>query len=143
MTLKRATTAADIEFCGEVILQFRTNLDKATYVEQTLRMMEQGLQLYYIPDDENKRAAAFTGIRTYGMLRTGPIIYIDDLFTLPEYRGRGYAGALLDWVSNMAKEAGIKTVHLDTGYSLHPAHRLYLKKGYIFAAHHLMQTTLS
>jgi len=143
MTLKRATTVADIRFCEDAILQFRTNLNKETYVDQTLRMMEEGFQLYYIPDDENRRAAAFTGIRTYGMLRTGPMIYIDDLFTLPEYRGRGYGGALLDWVSKMAREAGIQSVHLDTGYSLHPAHRLYVKKGYIFAAHHLMQMTTS
>jgi GNAT superfamily N-acetyltransferase len=139
MTIKLATKKEEIEFCKDVILQFRTNLDKDTYLDQVLDMMDEGFQLYYIPGDGNDRAAAFTGIRTYGMLRTGSMIYIDDLFTLPEYRGRGYAGALLDHVSGIAKRAGILSVHLDTGYSLHEAHRLYLKKGYFFAAHHLAQ----
>ncbi|HEY4287213.1 MAG TPA: GNAT family N-acetyltransferase [Puia sp.] len=102
-------------------------------------MMDEGFRLFYISGEQNKKAAAFTGIRTYSMLRTGKMIYIDDLFTLPEYRGRGYAAALLDHVSEIAKNAGIRSVHLDTGYALHDAHRLYLKKGFFLAAHHLAQ----
>lgn len=139
MNIRLATKKEEILFCEDVILQFRTNLNKNTYVKEVLDMMDEGFQLLYIPDDQNKRAAAFTGIRTYGMLRTGKMIYIDDLFTLPEYRGRGYAAALLDHVAGIAKNAGIRSVHLDTGYALHDAHRLYLKKGFFFAAHHLAQ----
>ena len=31
-------------------------------------------------------------------------IYLEDLFVKPEYRGRGYGGALLAWLANKARE---------------------------------------
>ncbi len=137
MQILKAKTLGDIEFARETILQFRQNLDPATFVKQTYEMMEKEyFELAYIPSEDNKKAAAFIGYRTMNMLRTGKIIYVDDLFTLPEYRGHGYAGALLDYVHKEAEENGVNTVHLDSGFTLHPAHRLYLNKGYVLACHH-------
>ena len=31
-------------------------------------------------------------------------LYLEDLFVKPEYRGRGYGGALLAWLANKARE---------------------------------------
>ena len=70
------------------------------------------------------------------MLYSGEIIYIDDLSTLPEYRGKGYAGTLLDYLHKLAAENGKRAVHLDSGYHRNDAHRLYLNKGYKIASHH-------
>lgn len=137
MEFKTATTRAEIAFCKEVMFAFRTNLDEATYIDQTLNMIQdESFKLVYIPNEDNTRAAAFTGYRTMNMLRTGPIIYIDDLYTDPQYRGKGHAGALLDYVAKEALDSGKLAVHLDSGYTLHPAHRLYLNKGYVLACHH-------
>jgi len=93
-------------------------------------------KLVYIPNRENTGVAAFIGYRVLHMLRTGWMIYVDDLYTDPNFRGRGYAGSLLDYVNIRAMEAGIQTVHLDSGYMLHNAHRLYLNKGYVLACNH-------
>ena len=59
----------------------------------------EGFELVFIPNEDNAQAAAFIGYRKLNLLRTGPMIYIDDLFTFAEFRGRGYAGALLDYVA--------------------------------------------
>ncbi|ASK29277.1 GNAT family N-acetyltransferase [Chryseobacterium sp. T16E-39] len=137
MEVKEAKTRAEIEFCKEVILQFRTNLSEDNYVDQTLEMMaEEGFKLLYIANDQDTKAVAFIGYRPLQMLRTGKIIYIDDLFTSEECRGKGYAGILLDEVAKEAEITNIQSIHLDSGYMLHTAHRLYLNKGYVLACNH-------
>lgn len=141
MEIIKVKTPEDIKFAGEAILEFRPNLDPETYVEEVLLMMkEENFELAYIPTDDHKKAAAFVGFRTMNMLRTGRIIYIDDLFTLADYRGKGYAGKLLNYVEQQALNMNINAVHLDSGFTLHPAHRLYLNTGYILACHHFAKT---
>lgn len=137
MECRKAITKADIEFCKEAILEFRPNLDRETVVELVFQMItNEGFELAFFPDENNTKAAAFIGYRKLNMLRTGPMIYVDDLFTFSEFRGRGYAGALLDYVTGQASNEGIKSIHLDSGYALHTAHRLYLNKGYYLACNH-------
>lgn len=136
MEIKIAKTKEEITFCKEALFEFRENLNETTYVEQVLRMMESGFQLLYIPNETNSAAAAIAGFRIFEMLRTDTIIYIDDLFTFQHNRGKGYASALLDYIHNIAKSLNIRTVHLDSGFDLHPAHKLYLTKGYFLACHH-------
>ena len=136
MNVQVAKTREEIEFCKRALIEFRPNLDPDTLVEQVLRMGVEGFQLIYIADEKNSEAAAIAGFRIFEMLRTDTIIYIDDLFTFQENRGKGYASALLDYVDHLALSLNIKTVHLDSGFDLHPAHRLYQKSGYFLACHH-------
>lgn len=140
MEIKLAKTIADIEFCKKALMTFRPQLLEATFTSQVARMIEGGFKLGYIANEENTHAAAVIGFRIFEMLRTGTIIYIDDLFTFSEYRGKGHANALLDFVADIARREKIRTVHLDSGYDLHPAHRLYLKSGFFLAAHHFAKT---
>jgi len=136
-------TRAQIAYCKEVLFAFRTNLYEATYIDVVMKMIEnERFKLVYIPADDNSKAAAFIGYRIMHTLRTSWMIYIDDLYTDPKYRGRGYAGALLDYVDREAVEEGIPSVHLDSGYMLHDAHRLYLNKGYVLACNHFGKNTV-
>jgi len=134
--VRSAKTNADVLFCSRALLTFRPMLQPDFLEMQSERMMNEGFRLLYIPDETNNEAAAILGYRDYEMYRTGRIIYIDDLFTFPEHRGKGYAGALLDHIEMIATKEGIASVHLDSGYQLHPAHRLYLNKGYVLPCHH-------
>ncbi|MVN91441.1 GNAT family N-acetyltransferase [Mucilaginibacter aquatilis] len=134
--IKKVASKDDVIICSKAILEFRPNLNAETLVGQTLRMMDEGFKIAYIPTEDHSQAAAFVGYRSYEMYRTGKIIYIDDVFTSPECRGRGYAAALLKHIEAEALAAGIQSIHLDSGYALHPAHRLYLNQGYILPCHH-------
>lgn len=139
MEIREATTREDIGFCEKAILEFRPNLNPNTFIDEILQMMRAGFRLLYIPDDDGTAAAAIAGLRVFTMLRTGTIIYIDDLFTFEANRGKGYASALLGQINEIARANHIKTVHLDSGFNLHPAHRLYLSQGYILGAHHFVK----
>lgn len=137
MDFRIATTRDEIAFCKDVLFAFRTNLDESTYIDLILDMIDnEKFSLVYIPNEDNTKAAGFVGYRVLHTLRTSWMIYIDDLYTDPDYRGNGYAGALLDYVDQEALEKGIQSVHLDSGYMLHDAHRLYLNKKYILACNH-------
>jgi len=137
MKCKKAITKTDIEFCKEAILEFRPNLDPETAAEHVFQMINsEEFELAFIPNADNTKAGAFITYRFLNLLRTGPMIYVDDLFTFSECRNQGYASMLLDYVAKRAKDEGIKSVHLDSGFTLHPAHRLYLNKGYYLACHH-------
>ena len=132
-----AKTKEQIAFCKDILFAFRPNLDESTYIDLIMDMIaNEKFSLVYISNDDNTKAAGFVGFRVLHTLRTGWMIYIDDLYTDPEYRGKGYAGALLDYVDQKALETGMLSVHLDSGYMLHDAHRLYLNKKYVLACNH-------
>lgn len=137
MEIRMVKTAADVEFCRKAIFEFRPQVDQQYYIEQVMEMIiDDGFKLIYITNEDNTSAASILGYRTYTMLRTERMIYIDDLFTFEQYRGQGYAGALLDFVEKEARRQGIGSIHLDSGFQLHPAHKVYLNKGYVLACHH-------
>lgn len=136
MEVRIARTTEEIEFCQEAILAFRPNVNEKNLVPEVLQMFGEGFTLAYISNEEKTKAVAITGYRRMHMLRTGTIIYIDDLYTSPECRGKGYAKTLLDFVYRQGEKEGVKAVHLDSGYMLHDAHRLYLNQGYHLACNH-------
>ncbi|NNT71285.1 GNAT family N-acetyltransferase [Flavobacterium sp. IMCC34852] len=55
---------------------------------------------------------------------------IKRMYTLPEYRGKGIAKAILTELELWAKEEGYKTALLETGYMQKDAIGLYQKLGY-------------
>ncbi|TMC88649.1 MAG: GNAT family N-acetyltransferase, partial [Chloroflexi bacterium] len=75
----------------------------------------------------SEQAVAAAGFRVLHFLAWGDALYCDDLTTLPEHRGHGYAGALLDWMIEEARRLGCGEFHLDSGVAAdrQDAHRLY------------------
>jgi GNAT superfamily N-acetyltransferase len=137
MEIKLAVSATDIEKCMEVLQVLRPHLDETTFVSMVTEMLDEGYKLAFI--EEDNKAAAAIGYRHLQFLYNGKHIYIDDLVTLEAYRGKGYAGALLDYVEAEAKQHGYKTVTLDSGHHRTTAHRLYLNKKFAITAHHFVK----
>lgn len=140
MNIKVARTDAEIESCFEVVKALRPHIEKEVFVRQIREMMQETYQMIYICEED--KPVAFAGFRDMQMLYCGKIIYIDDLSTLPECRGKGYAGKLLDHIHQLAKETGKAAVHLDSGHHRHDAHRLYLTKRYRMIGHHFERPIL-
>jgi GNAT superfamily N-acetyltransferase len=134
MEIKIAKSEEDILKCWEVLLALRPHLQKEIFVATLKEMFTEGYTLAYIEEDGN--AAAAVGFRYLQFLYNGKHLYIDDLSTLPASRGKGYAGKLLDFVTEQAKANGYKVVALDSGYQRFDAHRLYLNKGFTLNCHH-------
>ncbi|MFZ4619638.1 MAG: GNAT family N-acetyltransferase [Bacteroidota bacterium] len=55
---------------------------------------------------------------------------VKRMFTLPEFRGKGFAAVILDELERWAKESSYTRFVLETGKKQPEALRLYEKKGY-------------
>jgi len=131
-----ARTEADIGRCFDAFRELRPNLEsREAFVSQVLRQKEQSYNIVAI--DSEGVVPSVAGFRFGEYLAWGKSLYVDDLSTLPDYRGRGYGGQLMDWLIDHARSQGCNSLHLDSGYARHDAHRLYLKKGLMLASHHL------
>ena len=132
--IKTARNNEHIHACWEVLLALRPHLKQETFIATVRRQMDEGYHLIYI--EKEGKAVSAAGFRYLRMLYCGHIIYIDDLSTLPEARGKGHAGLLLDFIIDKARAEGLDGVHLDSGHQRFDAHRLYLNKGFRITSHH-------
>ena len=90
----------------------------------------QGYRLIGFFVEGHEPAVAAAGFRVNDYLAWGHALYCDDLGTLPEHRGHGYAAELLDWMMEEARRLGCGEFHLDSGVAAdrESAHRLYFAK---------------
>ena len=87
---------------------------------------------------EGDRCVAVAGFRMIHNLAWGDTLYVDDLSTLPEARGRGYGRALLEWCRDEGARNGCAEFHLDSGVGpeREDAHRLYFNTGLRITSYH-------
>lgn len=134
MEIKIAETKEDFTKCFDVMQALRPHLTFNLFLTLLKSMKTENYYLAFI--EENGKVVSACGFRYLTTLFEGNYIYIDDLSTLKEARGKGYASALFDFVVNKAKSEGLSAVHLDSGHQRFDAHRLYLNKGMKIVYHH-------
>jgi GNAT superfamily N-acetyltransferase len=102
------------------------------------RQRPEGFRIVAAFVDGRDEAVAAAGFRVAHSLAWGHYLYVDDLSTLPDARGQGHAGALLDWLVEEGRRLGCDQLHLDSGTAPErfDAHRLYLNHGLAIWAHH-------
>ncbi len=144
-SIRHLESDADILLAWPVVHALRPHLVHSEYLAQVREQEKQGYRMIglVLPSEgmtglaePSEVIASFSGFRAMHKLSGGRGIYIDDLSTLPEHRGKGYGGMLLDYIHDLARKEGMENVQLDSGHHRHPAHRLYLNKGYAITAHH-------
>lgn len=138
MRIETAQTDAQIQQCIPALLLLRPHLTANEAFEQIrYQQLNERYVLAFVQDGDGP-APAVIGYRTMHLLHSGKTLYIDDLSTLANARGKGYAGALLDHVIDEAKAGNYQCVSLDSGHSpaRYDAHRLYLNKRFYIASHH-------
>ena len=108
----------------------------AAHVDGVLR--PEGYRMAASFDEGEEEASAVAGFRVLHLLAWGRILYVDDLSTRPERRGRGHAGGLMRWLLDEAGRLGCAQLHLDSGVGPDrwDAHRLYLGHRMRISAHH-------
>ncbi|RYE71678.1 MAG: GNAT family N-acetyltransferase [Oxalobacteraceae bacterium] len=146
MTIRFAETDADLRRCLPALLELRPHLTEETaltLLHEQLANDRFSVAFVDLGDDpavagQALLAPAVITYRQMTMLVSGKTIYIDDLSTLPEARGKGYASALVDFVIEQARQSGYETVSLDSGQNptRYDAHRLYLNKRFNITSHH-------
>ena len=136
--VKTVVTEQDILKCRRAIQALRPTISDDIYLEVAQKTLADNRQFVFV--EENNEAAAVAVFETGYNLFRGKYIYIDDLSTLPEYRGNGFAGILLDWIINYAKTENYDEIHLDSGVNAArtDAHRLYLNKRFQITSLHFV-----
>ena len=88
--------------------------------------------------EDDGRVTAVAGFRLLHTLYAGDVLYVDDLSTMAEARGRGHAGALIDWCAEEGRRLGAHALQLDSGVGpeRQDAHRLYFRKRLRIASYH-------
>jgi GNAT superfamily N-acetyltransferase len=89
-------------------------------------------------DDGEPDAAAVAGFRVAQNLAWGRHLYVDDLVTAADRRGRGHADALFDWMLAEARRQDCRQFHLDSGVGPEraDAHRFYFRHGLRISSYH-------
>ena len=135
MEIFLAESDGEIESCYPAFAALRPHLRREDFLSRVRRQEKQSYRILALRHEGSIPSAA--GFRKAEFFAWGKVLYVDDLTTLPEARGKGFAGALLDWLIAHAGNAGFDAVHLDTGYGRHAAHRLYLSRGFELHCHHM------
>ena len=135
-TVKLATTDHDIRRCFAVMRQLRPHLmDEADFVARCrVQMAEAGWTLIHVADGDT--VAAVAGFRIQHMLHSGKTLYVDDLVTAEDQRGKGFGEALMAWMESHAREQGCETFSLDSGTQRTGAHKFYFRLGLPITAFH-------
>lgn len=90
-------------------------------------MFSEGAQMAVLHEAETPKAIAV--YRIHHTTVSGRRLYVDDLVTAEEERGRGYGAALLLWCEETAREHGCDAFSLDSGVQRAAAHRFYFRHG--------------
>ena len=130
----KIATAQDVEKLIPVLIELRPHRTPEQLREMIISQINDGFKLVYAGNDTE--AFAVAGFRTLDMLFSGKTLYVDDLVTHSNHRKKGYAGMLMKWMIQYAKENGYEHFSLDSGHQRKDAHRLYLNHGLDITAHH-------
>lgn len=140
----RELTAGQTPLAYEALCELRTGLPVvgspehlAQWVDQQQR--PQGYRLIGSFVAGREQAVGAAGFRPVRSLAWGDAIYVDDLVTLPSFRGAGHADALMTWIIAEAKRQGCEQLHLDSGTHRHDAHRFYLRHRFSIRSLHFSQ----
>lgn len=115
--------------------------DVNRFVEQVNTLQRpQGYRLLGIFEEGKSSAVAVCGFRVSVNLFSGTYIHIDDVVTIPNSRGRGYAARLLAEVAKIAREEGITQIQINStvGHDRTEARRLYFRHGFDITGHHFV-----
>jgi len=140
MKIEFANTDEQLLKCRAAVLELRPHIGLDAYLEKASLLLSEGAKMIYVDEPGATDSPAIAVFRINYYFYRGKNLYVDDLICLPQQRGKGYAGALLDFMIDYAKQQGCENVHLDSGYQKerYNAHRLYLNKGFHLASHHFV-----
>ncbi|PIE44456.1 MAG: GNAT family N-acetyltransferase [Gammaproteobacteria bacterium] len=93
-----------------------------------------GYRVAYVKSSNDILAVA--GLSTGVKLAWGKSICFDDQVTNSRHRSTGDGKSFIDWFNADALEKGCEQIHLDSVVPRFPAHRFYLREGFVVASHH-------
>ena len=104
MEIFTPSTIEEIESCFDAFAALRPHISRDSFPAQVERQQAQGYRIVALRVGQDVVSAA--GFRINEFLAWGKVLYIDDLTTVPEARGSGYADQIQKWVIQHGHEQG-------------------------------------
>jgi GNAT superfamily N-acetyltransferase len=127
MEFRELTTDREIETSYPLMSALRDRIREETFLAEVRRQQIEGYRLYGAFVEG--RLVSVAGVRRTHTLFRGEHLFVDDLVTAAEERGRGHGTALLAWLAARSEEQGIRRIYLD---SRSTAKGFYEKVGFTF-----------
>ncbi|WP_432512240.1 GNAT family N-acetyltransferase [Kineococcus sp. SYSU DK001] len=132
--------AGQTHLVAPALLALRPRWDDEQALAEVIdaQLRPSGYRVIGVFPEPGKEAVAAAGFREVHALAWGHYLYVDDVSTLPQARGNGYADQLLTWLQAEARRLGCQGLHLDSGVGADraAAHRLYMRHKLRISAHH-------
>jgi GNAT superfamily N-acetyltransferase len=126
ITIQEILEEEDLKKAYPVMAQLRTKLSEEDYFRLFATMKEQGYQLIGLYEVDQVKALA--GIIQLTNFYNDKHIYVYDLITDHASRSRGFGEKLINYVEELAKDAGCGMMTLTSGNQRIDAHRFYEDK---------------
>lgn len=113
-----------------LVHQLRPHLTAAEFAKTATEMMAHGYRAVCLYDGESvgEKILAYAGFAEMLNLYWGRHIWVYELITDENFRGRGYGEILLSHIEAVARENNLKCVALCSGMEREAAHRFYENK---------------
>jgi GNAT superfamily N-acetyltransferase len=136
----RELQEGETELGARALLELRPHAAPAEALVELIdrEMRPGGYRLLGSFEDGERDAAAVAGFRVGRMIAWGRYLYVDDLVTAADRRGRGHADRLIEWLYEEAARQECTQFHLDSGVGPEraDAHRFYFRHRLRITAYH-------
>jgi GNAT superfamily N-acetyltransferase len=127
MEFRELITDREIQEAFPLMASLRDRIREDTFLAEVRRQQIEGYRLFAA--SEGGRLLALAGVRRTHTLNRGEHLFVDDLVTVAEERGKGRGKALMSWLAANAGRQGVRRIHLD---SRSTAKDFYAKIGFVF-----------
>jgi GNAT superfamily N-acetyltransferase len=138
MPIVREITPEETSLAYATFLELRPRLaSRESMVEQINQLQRpEGYRLLGSFEEGVEEPVAVAGFRFLHTLAWGHVLYVDDLVTCADFRGKGHARRLMEWLFAEADRLGCDQLHLDSGPQRIVAHRFYFNQGLHINSYH-------
>lgn len=99
--------------------------------EATRHMLEDPRLGFFLLARHDAKPIGFAAVSfAWTLEHGGKSAWLDELYVLPAYRGKGVGGMLLDAVIRRAQDAGCRAIDLEVEAEHRRAEHLYIRKGF-------------
>jgi GNAT superfamily N-acetyltransferase len=130
MPIVREIAPEETSLAYATFLELRPHLaSRESMVEQINQLQRpEGYRLLGSFEEGVEEPVAVAGFRFLHTLAWGHVLYVDDLVTSADFRGKGHARRLMEWLFAEADRLGCDQLHLDSGPQRIVAHRFYFNQ---------------